>query len=146
MRSGSEGEVDMTPYYDAADDVFRPVMESSVVLAAHYAKACGRQCITPKDISLGLMYSARNVAGKQLGSLYPEIYEDEEEEEEDEEEDEDEEEEWTEYTGTDDLATKMNECAETFDAWEPDEFYLQAIKRSVLKTRDSLGSDLDQTE
>ena len=129
----------MDSFYEAADDIFRPVMESSVVLGGHYAKACGRQGITPKDISLGLMYAARNVAGKQIGSLYPEIYDEEEEEEEEEE--------WTEYTGQeDDIAVKMNECAATFDAWEPEEFYLKAIKSAALKARDSLGLDQDQSE
>jgi hypothetical protein len=146
MRTGT-GEVDMAPFYEAADDIFRPVMESSVVLAGHYAKACGRSIITPKDISLGLMYAARNVAGKQMGSLYPEIYDEEEEEEEEEDDEEEDEEEWTEYTGEeDDLAAKMNECARTFEEWEPEEFYQKAIKSAALKARDSLGSDLDQTE
>ena len=75
----------MDAYYEAADDIFRPVVESSIVLAGHYAKACGRQTISAKDVSLGLMYAARNVAGRHLGSLYPEIYD--EEDEEDEEDD-----------------------------------------------------------
>jgi len=40
----------------------------------------------------------------------------------------------------------MNECAESFDAWEPEEFYLKAIKSAALKARDSLGLDQDQSE
>ena len=68
------------------DDIFRPVMESSVVLAAHYAKACGRDSVTGKDMMIGLMYAGRNVTGKQLGSIFPEVYEEEEDEGEDEEE------------------------------------------------------------
>jgi len=73
MKTG-EGELNMDSFYEAADDIFRPVMESSIVLAGHYAKACGRKVVTQKDISLGLMYAARNVAGQQLVTLYPEIY------------------------------------------------------------------------
>ena len=146
MKTG-EGPIDMSSFRDAADDIFRPVMESAVVLAGHYAKACGRQVLTGKDVTLGLMYAARNVAGKQIGSMYPEIYEEDEEEEEEEEEEAEDEEEWTEYDGQDDdLAKKMNDCAETFDAWEPEEFYQKAIKNAVLKARYSLNLDQDQHE
>jgi hypothetical protein len=143
MKTGA-GEMNMDSYFEAADDIFRPVMESAVVMAGHYANACGRQSLTQKDIELGLMYAARNIAGKQIGTLYPEIYDEEEEEEEEEDEEEDEEE-WTEYSGTDEMAVKMNECAATFDAWEPEEFFLKAIKNSILKVK-SANLDQDQSE
>jgi hypothetical protein len=143
MKTGA-GEMNMDAYFDAADDIFRPVMESAIVMAGHYANACGRQSLSGKDIELGLMYAARNIAGKQLGTLYPEIYEEDEEDEEDEGEEEDEEE-WTEYSGTDEMSQKMNECAATFDSWEPEEFFLKAIKNSILKIK-SANLDQDQTE
>ena len=76
MRTG-DGEMDTSQLESTAMDLFLPVMESATVLAAHYAKACGRTCITAQDMSYGLMYAARNVTGKHIGSLYPEIYEDE---------------------------------------------------------------------
>ena len=118
---------------EAAMDIFLPVMESATVLAAHYAKACGRDVVCAEDMSMGLMYSARNVLGKQLGSLYPEIY-DEEDEEDEEEEDEDEEVEWKKYEGTDDMANKMNECMETWESWEPETPAERALKDSVDKS------------
>jgi hypothetical protein len=65
----------------AAIDLFLPVMESATVLAAHYAQACGRDCIVAEDMRYGMMYAARNVAGRHVGSLYPEVYEDSEDEE-----------------------------------------------------------------
>jgi hypothetical protein len=114
-------------------DIFLPVMESSVVLAAHYAKATGRDCVTAQDMCYGLMYAAKTVTGRQIGSLFPEVY-DEEEEEEEEEEDEEEEEEWVRYTGTDnEHAVKMNECADTWDAWEPENPAERALKNAVNK-------------
>ena len=64
------------------EDIFLPVMESSVVLAAHYAKAAGRDCVTAQDMCYGMMYAARYVTGRQLGSLFPEVYDSEEEEDE----------------------------------------------------------------
>ena len=130
----------------AAIDVFLPVMESGTVLAAHYSQACGRDCVVAKDMRYGMMYAARNVAGRHVGSLYPEVYDEEEEEGEDEDYEEDEEgeeeeeddPEWTEYEGTeDDMATKMNECARTWADWVPANPTEAALKSAV----DSIGGE-----
>lgn len=135
----------------AALDIFLPVMESAVVLAAHYCKAAGRDCVQAEDMRIGLMFAARNVAGKHLGTLYPELYEDEDEDEDegsgtdpDSDEDSgswetvsDSELVWTKYEGTeDDMARKMNECAETWDAWEPETPAERALKNAVDKQRE----------
>ena len=140
----------------AAIDLFLPVMESATVLAAHYAQACGRDCIVAEDMRYGMMYAARNVAGRHVGSLYPEIYndsgtesegealsEDEEEDEEGEEEsegDEEEDPEWTSYAPTegvepDELALKMNECARTWNEWIPSNPTEAALKSAVDSVR-----------
>jgi len=117
-------------------DIFLPVMESSVILAAHYAKAAGRESITGQDMAMGLMYAARNVTGKQIGSMYPEVY-DEEDEEEEEEDEEDDAEEFTMYTGTEDeYAMKMNQCAQEWDAWEPETPAEAALKMAVNKAKE----------
>ena len=116
----------------SAIDIFLPVLESSVVLAAHYAKATGRDCVTAQDMCYGLMYAARTITGKQVGSLFPEIYEESDSDEEEEEEDA--EEQWIRYEGTDnDHAIKMNECADTWDAWEPESPAEAALKNAVNK-------------
>ena len=124
----------------AAMDIFLPVMESAVVLAAHYCKAAGRDCVQGDDMRLGLMFAARNVAGKHLGTLYPEVYEDEDEDEDEDSSewvtDEDEEPAWTRYEGADDeVARKMNECADTWDEWEPETPAERALKNAVDKQR-----------
>lgn len=114
-------------------DIFLPVLESSVVLAAHYAKATGRDCVTARDVCYGLMYAARTITGKQIGSLFPEVYEEDEEDEEDDEED-DEEEQWIRYEGTDnEHAVRMNDCADTWNAWEPASPAERALKNAVNK-------------
>ena len=111
-----------------AMDIFIPVLESATVLAAHYAKACGRDSVIAEDMQMGLMYAARNVTGKQIGSLYPEVW-DEEEEEEDPE--------WVRYEGTDEMAVKMNECADTWDSWVPENPSESALKDAVDKQREN---------
>ena len=138
----------------AALDIFLPVMESAVVLAAHYCKAAGRDCVQGEDMRIGLMFAARNVAGKHLGTLYPELYEEDESDADEESDDDsgsgswetvsDGEEEspcdsddvWTKYEGTEDeMARRMNECAETWDAWEPETPAERALKNAVDKQR-----------
>lgn len=114
-----------------------PVMESSIVLAAHYAKATGRDCVTAKDICYGMMYAARYVTGRQIGSLFPEVYDSSDSEEEEGSEGDDEEEQWTRYEGTDnEHAVKMNECADTWDAWEPETPAERALKNAVNKAKE----------
>ena len=115
-------------------DIFLPVMESATVLAAHYAKACGRDIVLAEDMKYGLMYSARHVAGKQIGSLFPEIYEDEDEEEPEDSNEEEDEPDWIRYAGQDDdTALKMNECYDTWSAWEPATPAERALKAAVDK-------------
>jgi len=117
-------------------DLFLPVMESATVLGSHYAKACGRDTVTAQDVQIGLMYAARNVAGKQIGSLFPEIYDEDSDEEEEWEEDpddeaeqarleeaeevDDDEEPFTRYTGDEEMYVKMNECFDTWEDWVPE--------------------------
>ena len=127
---------------EAAMDIFLPVMESAVVLAAHYCKAAGRDCVQGDDMRLGLMFAARNVAGKHLGTLYPEIYDEDEDEDEDEDDADswetvsDSELVWTKYEGVDDeVARKMNECADTWNEWEPETPAERALKNAVDKQR-----------
>jgi len=156
MRTGVGGSEDAADrFLRGADDVFRPVVESAVVLAAHYAAKCGRTDVTREDFVLGLKYAAQNVTGKHLGTLFPEAYADTSDEEEEEEEEEDEEEEepaskrqrgdgagdeaaptpeqpFTRYEGAaDETCVNMNACDVSWDAWEPQTPAEVLIKRAV---------------
>ena len=120
---------------EAAIDIFLPVMETATVLAAHYAQACGRDTVLAEDIRLGLMYAARHVTGKQVGTLFPEVYdeEDSDEDEEDSEESDAEDPPWTQYEGPEELPNKMNECAATWAEWQPETPAERALKNAVDK-------------
>lgn len=159
-RSG-DGDFDTAAILESALDIFRPVMESATVMAAHYAKACGRDVVLQEDMRFGMMFAARYVTGRQIGSLFPEIYEEDEESGTDSEgsegsdydpdgEDEesgsdsgwetvsDSEMVWTRYEGTDDdQALKMNECADSWDAWEPQNPSERALKNAIDKQREN---------
>jgi len=156
MRTG-DGELDTSAILESALDIFRPVMESATVLAAHYAKACGRDVVLQEDMRFGMMYAARYVTGRQIGSLFPEIYEEGDEESgTDSDSDgsdfdpygsdssgswetvDDEELVWTRYEGSEnDQAVKMNECADSWDAWEPQNPSERALKNAIDKQREN---------
>jgi hypothetical protein len=120
---------------DAALNIFIPVLESSVVFASHYCKAAGRSVVTAHDMIYGMMYAARYIIGKHEGSLFPEIYdESDSEDSEFEEVQETDEDIFTRYKGTDnEHAVKMNECADTWNTWEPETPAESALKNAVNK-------------
>ena len=119
--------------YESATGLFLPVMESGTLLAAHYARACGRDTVTAQDLQYGLMYAARNVAGKQTESLFPEIYDSSESDEEDLEVVDEDEAPFTRYTGDEKLYCDMNECADTWEQWVPENPLETALKRAIDK-------------
>jgi len=132
----------MSTYEDRLDEsaanILIPVMESAMILASHYAKACGRDTVTGKDVSYGLKYAVRNVTGRQIGSLFPEVYESDDEEEEDELEEVDEEEEpFTRYEGDEEIFVNMNRCADTWDSWEPESPIERILKLATDKANES---------
>jgi histone H3/H4 len=122
---------------DAAVDLLVPVMESSMVLASHYAKACGRDTVTGKDVAYGLMYAVRNVTGRQVGSLFPEAYDEEDSDEEDLEEVDESEEPFTRYEGDEEIFVNMNRCADTWDSWEPESPIERILKLATDKANES---------
>lgn len=123
------------------EDIFLPVIESAVVVASHYAKGCGRDAVLAQDMCLGLMFAARNILGKQIGSIFPELYADSDSEHSDESGSETSEEdpEWTRYEGTDETLCRVNECADTWDSWEPETPAERAVKNAVEKAKESYG-------
>lgn len=109
-------------------------MESAIVLASHYCKKCDRDCVTPMDLNYAMKYCARNVLGKHLGTMYPEIYEDEDEEEYDVVDTEDETP-FSRYSGDDELMNKVNECWDTWDQWEPQSPIEEFVKRAIASQK-----------
>jgi hypothetical protein len=138
-----------TSMINSAIEILKPVIESSIIFAAHYSKKCGRDSITSKDAHYGRMYAARNVTGRQIGSLFPDVYKDFDEvdqimdEDEDEgewETDEDEEveeisdedgDQWSRYEGDDQIACAMNECVDTWESWDPQNPIENYLKKAI---------------
>ena len=77
---------------ESAINIIQPVLERSMILAAEYAKACGRDIVLAEDMEYAMKYCAMHEVGKKIGTHFPEIYEEESSEDEEDieiEEDED---------------------------------------------------------
>jgi len=131
MKTG-DGDADdvMNSIIQHSIEIMKPVMESSVVLAAHYAKGCGRDCVTSQDMAYSMRYCAMHCVGKHIGSLFPEIYKessddewetdsDQDGEDEGADEDEVEEAEFTRYDGDNELLNSINKSFDEWGNWEP---------------------------
>jgi hypothetical protein len=125
-----------------AIEIMKPVMESAVVLGGHYAKGCGRDCVTAMDVSYSMKYCAMNLVGKQIGSLFPEVYDSDESEwetdsdqgREVDDDDDVKEEEFTRYEGPDELLNNINKAYDTWSSWEPYSPAERMLKNAIEKS------------
>jgi hypothetical protein len=101
------------------EDIFLPVVEGSMIVASHYCKATGRSTVTAKDVEYGMKFAIRNILGNQIGSFFPEIYDEEESDEDDIEVVDDQDEPFSRYEGDDPVYLKVNDAVDTWDSWEP---------------------------
>lgn len=117
-----------------AMDLLTPVLESSIVVGAQYVKLCGRNVITSHDTEYGMKFAARNVVGKQIGTLFPEIYEDTTDSETDsdfEEVDEDDSP-FSRYTGPqNDFVDSVHQAVDTWESWEPQNPTEKLLKSAI---------------
>ena len=117
---------------EAAMDLMLPVMESAIVLASHYTKKCNRETVTPMDMNYAMKFCARNILGKHIGTMYPEVYEEEDEEDEEYDViDDTDETPFSRYSGDDELMNKVNECWDTWALWMPQTPAENMLKRAL---------------
>jgi hypothetical protein len=120
--------------------ILTPVLESSIVIAARYCALSGRNSVTGEDVAYSLRYCARYLCGKHIGSLFPEIYEeDTDEEDQEDQEDQAEEDPFLRYTGDDQLMNEINDCFDTWDDWVPDNKAQEMIKNAINKKEEGDG-------
>jgi len=70
MKTGFDNDVQQAnkqaeDYMNAMVDIVMPVLEQSVVLAAEYSKACGRNVILSEDVEYSSRYCAMHKVGTQ---------------------------------------------------------------------------------
>jgi len=102
-------------------NIVTPVLEKSMVLACEYSKACGRDIVLPEDIEYASRYCAMYTVGNDIGSIFPEIYNDQDDDEEDEIEEVDDADcpPFTRYSGGDLKFIHINEAYDRWDSWQP---------------------------
>lgn len=119
---------------NASIDILLPVMESAMILAAEYTKACNRTIMTGADLQYALRYCAINITGRHVGSLFPEIYEkDSDSDEEEIETVEENEDDFTRYSGDNELYNKVNDAFDNWDSWIPSSPIEEMLKKAVDK-------------
>ena len=112
-------------------DMITPVMEGAMITAAHYTKACGRNTVTAVDVKYGMRYCAQNVAGKQIGTMFPELQDSDDSDESDIEEVDEDDEPFTRYSGDDELMIAINKSYDEWDTWEPYSPFEKMVKSAV---------------
>ena len=103
----------------SALNIIQPVLEQAMVLAAGYAKACGRDILLGKDMEYAMKYCAMNEVGKKTGTYFPEIYDESDSEEEELDVVDEEDIEFERYSGREYKFVKMNIAYDNWDTWVP---------------------------
>jgi hypothetical protein len=124
---------------DSAINRIQPGLERSMILAAEYAKACGRDIVLGEDMEYAMKYCAMHEVGKKIGTHFPEIYE-EESSDEDIEIEEDEDVPFTRYSGREYKFVKMNMAYDNWNTWEPKNPSEQMLKNAI-NSNEHIGAD-----
>ena len=117
----------------SAIELMTPIMESSIILAGHYTKGCGRNTVTSEDVKYAMRFCTRNLVGKHVGTLFPELQDEEDSEDEDVEEVDEDEEPFTRYQGEDPQLVAINQCYDTWGEWEPTNMVEKWLKNAIDK-------------
>ena len=120
---------------EAAMNAIQPVLENSVIVAAEYCKATGRNVVTALDMEYGMKWCAMNVTGRVFGSILPE------EEQTDSDSDDDDmvvqesemgfDDEFREYDGEDPAFLEVNQAVRDWADWEPETPVEIMIKNAI---------------
>ena len=131
MQTGF-GESQMAEeYIKSMTDIMLPVMEQAVLLAGEYCKACGREVILPEDMEYAMKYCAMYNVGQRIGTMFPEIYENEDDEDDIEDVPPEDCPSFVQYTGEDTRFIQMNEAVERWDSWVPQSPIEQMLKNAI---------------
>lgn len=132
---GDTGNGLMEQYIETMTNIMVPVFEKSAKLATEYSKACGRDVLLPEDMEYAMKYCTMYKVGEDIGSIFPEIYENIEEEEISDEEmptvPPEECPPFKRYTGTDPLFLQMNEAYDRWESWVPQSPVEALLKNAV---------------
>ena len=143
MQSGfgnGNGEQMAEEYVKSMIDILLPVMEKSMLFASEYSKACGRDTVLPEDLEYAIKYCAMYTVGQDIGTLFPDLYNEEDSDEDDIEEVDDENcPPFERYIGTDERFILMNQAYDRWDSWVPQNPTEQMLKNAI-NSNEHLGA------
>ena len=120
---------------DSAINIIQPILEQSVILAAEYAKACGRDTVLSEDLEYAMKYCTMYEVGKKIGTHFPEIYDEEYESDEEDEiemvDEDDEDIKFERYSGREYKYVKMNNAYDNWENWVPKNPTEQMLKNAI---------------
>ena len=112
--------------------ILLPVLERSMVLAAQYCKACGRDTVLGEDMEYAIKYCAMYTVGQNIGSLFQEVYDEESSDEEDFDVVEASDcPEFVRYSGDNQIFRRMNEAHDNWDTWVPQSPVEEMLKNAI---------------
>jgi len=115
-------------------------MEKSMLFASEYSKACGRDTVLPEDLEYAIKYCAMYTVGQDIGTLFPDLYNEEDSDEDDIEEVDDENcPPFERYIGTDERFILMNQAYDRWDSWVPQNPTEQMLKNAI-NSNEHLGA------
>jgi len=127
-------------YVKSMIDILLPVMEKSMLFASEYSKACGRDTVLPEDLEYAIKYCAMYTVGQDIGTLFPDLYNEEDSDEDDIEEVDDENcPPFERYIGTDERFILMNQAYDRWDSWVPQNPTEQMLKNAI-NSNEHLGA------
>jgi hypothetical protein len=140
MQTGF-GESQMAEeYVKSMIDILLPVMEKGMLFAVEYSKACGRDVVLPEDMEYAIKYCAMYTVGQDIGTLFPDIYDEEESDEDDIEDVPDEDcPPFERYTGDDERFIIMNQAYDRWESWIPQNPTERMLKNAI-NSNEHLGA------
>jgi histone H3/H4 len=140
MQTGF-GESQMAEeYVKSMIDILLPVMEKGMLFAVEYSKACGRDVVLPEDMEYAIKYCAMYTVGQDIGTLFPDIYDEEESDEDDIEDVPDEDcPPFERYTGDDERFILMNQAYDRWESWIPQNPTERMLKNAI-NSNEHLGA------
>jgi len=142
MKTGfgeSSGEYEASQQ-QALIGILLPVLEKSMVLAAEYSKACGRNTVLPEDMEYAIKYCVMYTVGQNIGSLFPEIYDEESSDEDDIEEVAPEDcPPFERYVGDDTTFRRINEAYDQWERWVP-QSPVEEMLKNAIDSNEHIGS------
>ena len=130
---GDGGNAMVDQYIETMTNILVPVLEKSTLLAVEYSKACGRDTLLPEDMEYAMKYCAMYRVGENIGSMFPDIYEEGDEDEDEEMPTVDPEDcpPFERYTGNDTVFLQMNEAYDRWDDWKPQNPTEEMLKNAI---------------